>query len=335
MPHPSTECRDHALRSVLPWLPQDLADELICLPSSIREGMEEIRLRAERPLEVSGSESLLLKKVTRAHLLHVVQAITGSSLYAVEADLRRGYITLPGGHRVGLAGRVSQSALAQIETMTQIGSCNIRLARAVPDFSRRLAPILLKPYGRGIRSALIVGPPRSGKTTLLRDLARTLGNGTFDRRLARLRVAIVDERSEIAACHEGVPQFDVGVSTDVLDAAPKIAGMSMMLRSMSPDVIITDEIGDAGDAAAVADVARAGVTFIGSVHGGSLADVRIRHLLTDLRASGAVERFVLIGRSGRDFAVQNVYDETLREVTGWASPTSSGWEAPQSLLRQP
>ncbi|KYP80619.1 AAA family ATPase [Ferroacidibacillus organovorans] len=335
MPHPSIECRDHALRSVLPWLPQDIADELMRLPSAIREGMEEIRLRAERPLEVSGIEQMLLKKVTRAQISHVVQAITGSSLYAVEAELRRGYITLPGGHRVGLAGHVSQSAQAQIETMTQIGSCNIRLARAVLNFSRRLAPILVKPQGSGIRSALIVGPPRTGKTTLLRDLARTIGSGSFDRRLPRLRVAIVDERSEIAACHEGVPQFDVGISTDVLDAAPKIAGMSMMLRAMSPDVIITDEIGDAGDAGAVADVTRAGVSFIGSIHGGSLADVRIRHLLADLRASGAVERFILIGRSGSEFAIQNVYDETLREVTGWASPSSSGWEAQQYLLRQP
>ncbi|PWI59006.1 stage III sporulation protein AA [Sulfoacidibacillus thermotolerans] len=299
--------------SVAKLLPHPLRTAIEGLSQQSQKSIEEIRLRALRPLEVIGIRDYARPLVAIEHLRHVMSAVTGSSYYAVEAQLRYGYLTLPGGHRVGIAGRAVIDERDQIVTIRDIASIHIRVARQIVNCANHVAPLLLDDWGQ-LQSVLLVGPPLCGKTTVLRELARLIGNGELHPKLSVRTVSIVDERSEIAACHEGIPQFDVGQSTDVLDGCPKAQGMYMMLRSMAPQVMITDEIGSISDVKAVLDIARAGVRFIGTVHAKSLEDLRQRPALRTLLTHGAIDRFIFLSRRVGPATVERVYDRQLREV---------------------
>lgn len=295
-------------------LPASIAETVRALGEHERGNLQEIRLRANRPLELVGVRERAWPVVSAADIRHVLATVTGSSLHAVEADLRSGFITAPGGHRVGLAGRVVLEGDGRMKTFRDVASMNIRVAAAATDSARILAPYLIDGGGR-LHNALLIGPPLSGKTTLLRDAARLLATGQLHPRLARQRVVIVDERSEIAGCVQGVPQFDVGWSTDVLDGCPKVEGMMMALRALSPQVIVTDELGDRADAMAVQEVARAGVALLGSAHGKTYADVMARPAITKLLSSGAITRLLLLDCSRGPGQLGRVLDSTGREVT--------------------
>ena len=307
-----------SVRSVLP------ADVLAALSGAAPEeaaAVEEIRLRVGRPLELVGAQAPVRLIVTAAHLRHVLEAATASSLYAVERELRQGFVTIAGGHRVGLAGRAVTDAEGRVKTLRDFSSACIRVAREHPGCAAALAPHLGGGRGRPL-SALLVGPPLSGKTTLLRDVARQLGDGIFWRGVPALRVGVVDERSELAGCYRGVPQFDIGRSTDVLDACPKVEGMYMLLRAMAPQVIVTDEIGGVGDVRAIVDAARAGVGFVGTLHAAGPADLAGRPAVAELIAARAIERFVFVERSGPRCRVARVCDGHLRELA--LPPASAG-----------
>ncbi len=275
--------------------------------------LEEIRLRLGRPLELVGIKDHPPFMIAQDHLRHVLAMVTGSSLYAVDQELRRGYITVQGGHRVGIAGRAVLDEGGYVKTLRDIGSLSIRIARQVIGCGKPLAQYMVDER-KGLLPTLFIGPPLSGKTTLLRDVARLIGDGHFHSRLDRLRVSIVDERSEIAGCLKGVPQFDVGLATDVLDACPKVQGMYMMLRAMAPQVLATDEIGSSEDVHAIMDVARAGVTLIGTLHAFDVEDLSRRQNIQALLASEAIERFVFLSRRNGPATIERVYDRHLREV---------------------
>lgn len=175
----------------------------------------------------------------------------------MEEELRKGFITIPGGHRIGLAGRTVLSG-GGVEHLRDITGFNVRIAREVPGIADGVLPYLLDKGRQRMMHTLILSPPQHGKTTLLRDLARQISLGELGKREGirpGLKVGIVDERSEIAGSRRGVPAFDVGPRTDVLDGCPKAEGMMMMIRSLSPDVLIADEIGRPEDAEAVTEPA--------------------------------------------------------------------------------
>lgn len=293
-------------------LPPDVARIVQSAVGVSTSALEEVRMRCDRPLELVGVPHYEALMIREEHIRHTLAVITGSSMYAVSEELRRGFITAPGGHRVGIAGRAVLDDAGKIQTIRDIGSLNVRLARAIPGAARALSDCLVS--GDILQPALLIGPPLSGKTTLLRDIARMIASGTFHPRLRRKTLAIVDERSELAACRYGVPQFDVGLSTDVLDGCPKREGMSLMLRSMAPQVIITDEVGHAEDAEAIANVATAGVTFIGSAHVSSIRDLSTRPALSHIVHDGIIARYVLLSRRRGVGTVEKVYDSQLREV---------------------
>ena len=268
-------------------------------------GLEELRLRPLIPplLRFADGEAFLCpggklspdpkdgKALTCEEMRKTVLLLTDSSFYALEEELRRGYITLPGGHRAGLCGHgILQDG--RIRTLRDISSVNIRVAGVVTGAAAPLLPRLQDKDGR-LQHTLIVSPPGAGKTTLLRDIARAVSDGDGIR---AMRVGMVDERSELAALRGGIPQLPVGIRTDVLDGCPKAEGINMLLRSMAPELLVCDEIGMAEDAAAIRDAINGGVRLLVSAHGGSRQEILSRPVLAELMAEHAFHRIVLLSR---------------------------------------
>ncbi|MDF2629072.1 MAG: spoIIIAA [Symbiobacteriaceae bacterium] len=281
--------------------------------------LEEIRLREDRPLHLVhtsgdafiGRSDGLTQDPHRAavashdDLLRTFQMMAQGSVYAWEDEIRGGFLTLMGGHRVGLAGRAVLDS-GRIRTLKQVSSLNIRVAREVPGCANGLLPRLVK--GGRVVSTLIISPPQAGKTTLLRDLVRQISAGAPGAGLKGCKVGLVDERSEVAGCSAGVPQRDVGPRTDVLDACPKAEGMMLLIRSLSPAVVAVDEIGRPADAEAVLEALHAGVAVLATAHGYSVEDVARRPALAELIRAGAFGRAVVLGRSRGPGTVEQVAD---------------------------
>ncbi|MGQ9823414.1 MAG: stage III sporulation protein AA [Desulfotomaculales bacterium] len=317
-------------QEILPYLPPALKEIVCGLPAEVLNQLEEIRLRQNKPLIVGlpgedrlvGKNGMLVSNWSQAYLVteddiqRVIQLVSGCSLYAFEEELKNGFITLPGGHRVGLAGRAVVEN-GRVKTIKHITSINIRLSREVAGVVEELLPYLIDRKTANIYHTLIFSPPRCGKTTLLRDLVRQISNGVPELNIPGLTVGLVDERSELAGCYRGVPQRDVGIRTDVLDGCPKAEGMIMLLRAMSPQVIATDEIGSREDVAALEEVFNAGVKVLVTVHASSLAELASRPSLNYLLGLKVIERFVLLGRSSRIGTVEEIIDgKTLVRLKG-------------------
>lgn len=194
--------------------------------------------------------------ITQSDIERGMELITKSSVYAFEDEIRNGFVTIEGGHRVGICGEtVTESG--KISHIRKVQSLNYRFAREIIGAADGIMDRIIK--DGIIKNTLIVSPPMCGKTTLLRDIARQLSN-------MGKRVSIVDERREIAASYDGVPAFDLGANCDVLSGVSKCSGMLFMLRSMSPDVIITDEIGEEEDFMAIREIKKRGVKIITTLH---------------------------------------------------------------------
>jgi len=298
---------DDRLAHVLSILPDWVGQALSALDPLERAKVEEIRISQGQPLTVSicGEDRFPTSKgascspagglvVERRHLESVLDAVTNSSVYALEEAMNEGYFSLPGGHRVGIAGQ-PRVLHGEVRGFGHIAGLTIRINRPVPGAGLPVLPMLLRPGGT-IHSTLILSPPGCGKTTLLRDLVRLLSEGRRELGLRPHRVGVADERSEIAGSHLGVPQNDLGPRTDVIDACPKALAIPMLVRAWRPDVIATDEIGHPGDARAAAEARSAGVVLLCTAHGDSLKEARRRPSLRPLLDGGAFGRIVLLSR---------------------------------------
>lgn len=293
--------------------------------ASREQKITEIRLRCEKPILVMESErewflnkngeyTSVISEATlmRADMLkRIVQHICSYSRYAFEEEIRQGFITVAGGHRVGLVGQVVAEKGGVIRTIKHINGLNIRVAHQKKGVGQKLLPYLYK--DGEFRSTLIVSPPGCGKTTLLRDLIRYISNG--NEYAAGQTVGVVDERSEIAGAYLGQPQNDMGIRTDVLDACPKVSGMMLLLRAMSPKVIAIDELGSLEEMAAVATVSNCGVKVLATMHAESLEDLRRREGMDTLLGQKRFEVILVLGKAGGHYSIKTMYE--WGEKGGW------------------
>ncbi|ARK31407.1 stage III sporulation protein AA [Halalkalibacter krulwichiae] len=305
------------LRDVAEILPVTIREVIKRLEPMTVERTEEIRLRVGRPLEViaggipyypSTLDKLYIVSADDAKFL--LNQLSQYSMYAFEEELRRGFITIKGGHRVGLAGKVVLDR-GQVKTLRDISSFNIRIARQTIGVAERLISHL---YDQRWLNTLFIGAPQTGKTTLLRDVARLISVGMPSKKIPPLKVGIVDERSEIAASMKGVPQLELGPRVDVLDGCPKAEGMMMLIRSMSPDVIVVDEIGRDEDVYAVQEALHAGVKVMTTAHGISLEDIERRPAMKSLLDIKAFERCVELTRTDRAGIIRRIRNQQKRDV---------------------
>lgn len=282
------------------------------------ERLQEIRLRAGMPVSVwiENRESFVdvggkivdrpekAVRVMPEELEELLKYLCRYSIYAFADEIRQGFLTVPGGHRVGVSGQVILDGNGRIKNMKYIRYLNIRIAHQVRGAADSVIPFLFE--DGHVLNTLLISPPGSGKTTMLRDIVRQVSEGTAYGE--GVNVSVVDERSEIAGSYLGVSQNDVGIRTDVLDGCPKVEGMMLLIRSMSPQVLAVDELGSIEDVQALQLAGGCGCRLLATVHGGSLDEIRHKDYMRYLIEEQLFERYVTLDRKTGICRVTGIYD---------------------------
>ncbi|PRX26899.1 stage III sporulation protein AA [Orenia metallireducens] len=293
-------------QGILPVLAPELRRIINHIDDNQIDDLIEIRLRVGNPLILErrrgelivDSRGYRIKDIKQGYLVTIkdikdtLNLMTRSSLFTLEGEIKAGFFTLTGGHRVGLVGQVIADEQG-IKRIKHISGLNIRICQEIIGAGDKVVKEIVR--GRNdIYNTLIISPPRCGKTTLIRDLTRQLSDGIPTLKFNGLKVGVVDERSEIGGAYQGVAQNRLGVRTDLLDRCPKAEGMMLLIRSMSPDVIVTDEIGSEEDVKALQEAINAGVRIITTVHGSSLDELKLRPSLKEIINTNTFQRIIIL-----------------------------------------
>lgn len=343
------------LEEIIKIFPRNIQDVLRAISLDF-EQLQEIRLRAGRPLLLqykgqecwAGTNGKWIAADRRTDLGHLqdsvcwissqeiretMEAVGRYSLYAHEEELRQGFLTIQGGHRVGVAGKTILDG-EKVRNIKYISFLNIRLSHEIKGCADPVMPFLYHKDGQ-VCHTLIISPPRCGKTTLLRDMIRQIsdgypgafecseGSGQMEGVTKAYTgcpghtVGVVDERSEIAGCYLGIPSNDLGMRTDVLDCCPKAEGMMMLIRSMAPEVVAVDEIGSYEEIHAIETVLYCGCKLLATVHGNSMEDVKKKPLLQKLIQEQVFERYVILQKWKHAGQIRQILDQQGRVL--WES----------------
>lgn len=276
--------------------------------------IEEIRIRVDRPVILKypeGKEDILDHVVTQNEILNILQSLCNNSIYSYQSQICDGYITLQGGHRVGITGNVAMKD-GKITNVNYVSSLNFRIAREIIGASDEiLKEVVTRKSNTSsqnnyrnanidnndisnleINNTLIVSRPGCGKTTVLRDLVRNISNKGFT-------VSLIDERGEIASMYKGIPQNDIGLRTDVMDNVTKSLGMKIAVRTMAPQVIVADEIGTEGDLEAINYGICSGIKGIFTAHGADISELRQNETLNKLYEEKLFKRIIFLENRGK------------------------------------
>lgn len=270
--------------------------------------IEEIRIRNNCPLiiKLSNKEIIFSNVISSKNIIETLERVCENSVYTYQNQICNGFITIKGGHRVGITGNVVMEN-NRVININYISSMNFRIAKEVFGASDKLIPHIININENTVYNTLIVSSPGGGKTTILRDLIRKISNGFND--FQGKTVGLVDERGEIAAMYKGIPQNNIGIRTDVLDNVPKEIGLKILIRSMAPQIIVADEIGSLADIEIINYAICSGIKGIFTAHASSIEELYSNLTIKTLLEQNIFERIVILENK----VIKNIYYYNLKE----------------------
>lgn len=283
------------LEEILGYFPEKLENKLSEEIKDKLDSLEEIRLRVNRPivLKFRDTDKVIKYNVTTEDILSTLQILCENSIYSYQNQIAEGFITIKGGHRIGISGSCAIED-GKVINIRYIYSLNFRIARQVIGSSNLVLKHILNLENNSIYNTLIISAPGTGKTTILRDIIRQLSTGIKEIKFLAINVGVVDERGEIAAMYKGIPQNDIGIKTDIIENVSKSIGIKMLIRSMAPKVIVADEIGKREDIEAIHYAICSGCRGIFTAHGSNFADVSLNPVIHNLIETHTIERLVFL-----------------------------------------